>query len=60
MPTPAPTPVVLVIGSAAAPDLHDWLGTGGFDAIDRTPETVPEGLAGYAAAVGATSGPLLR
>jgi phosphoserine phosphatase RsbU/P len=51
MPAPAPSPVVLVVAAEPAADLRGWLGTGGFDAVERTPDHVPEGLAGYAAAV---------
>src|SRR5436309_3469595 len=51
MATPAANAVVLLVGSAGPSELREWLGTAGGDLIERTPEHVPGGLAGYAAAV---------
>src|SRR5688572_20620506 len=51
MTTPTANAVVLLVGTADAPDLREWLASADFDLIERRPDDVPEGLRGYAAAV---------
>src|SRR3954451_8613402 len=51
MATPAANAVVLLIGSADAPDLRDWLTSASYDVIARKPGDVPDGFRGYAAAL---------
>src|SRR6478672_5482693 len=51
MATPTANAVILLVGSAEAPDVREWLASAGFDLIERSPDDVPDGLAGYAAAV---------
>ena len=51
MSTPAASAVVLVIGPAVAPELRNRLAVAGLGLVERSPDNVPDGIFGYAAAL---------